>query len=44
MMVVAKIGSALIDYVEVEIGGQIIDKHYGHWMECWAELYTPYDT
>ena len=26
------------DYVEVQIGGQQIDKHYGHWMEAWAEL------
>ena len=24
--------------VELEIGGQSIDKHYGHWMETWAEL------
>jgi len=24
--------------VEVEIGGQTIDKQYGHWMEMWAEL------
>ncbi len=31
-------GSALINEVEVEIGGQRIDKHYGHWMEVWAEL------
>ena len=27
-----------IDSVELEIGGQRIDKHYGHWMEVWAEL------
>ena len=27
-----------IDNVEVQIGGQQIDKHYGHWMEAWAEL------
>ena len=31
-------GSSLISSVEVEIGGQSIDKHYGHWMETWAEL------
>ena len=24
--------------VEIEIGGQRIDKQSGHWMECWAEL------
>ena len=27
-----------IDSVELEIGGQRIDKHYGKWMEAWAEL------
>jgi hypothetical protein len=27
-----------LDNVEVQIGGQLIDKHYGHWMEAWAEL------
>tara|TARA_B100000401_G_scaffold433775_1_gene372891 strand:- start:109 stop:1257 length:1149 start_codon:yes stop_codon:yes gene_type:complete len=27
-----------INNVEVEIGGQKIDKQYGHWMEVWAEL------
>jgi hypothetical protein len=31
-------GTALIDNVELEIGGQQIDKHYGHWMEVWAQL------
>jgi hypothetical protein len=34
-------GAVLIDNVEVEIGGQTIDKHYGHWMEAWAELTEP---
>ena len=24
--------------IELEIGGQRIDKHYGHWLETWAEL------
>jgi len=27
-----------INSVELEIGGQLIDRHYGHWMEVWAEL------
>jgi hypothetical protein len=27
-----------IDNVEIQIGGQQIDKHYGKWMETWAEL------
>ena len=29
---------ALIDNVEVEIGGQVIDKQYGHWMQVWTDL------
>ena len=29
------------DNIEVEIGGQVIDKHYGHWMEAHAELTEP---
>jgi len=31
-------GTYGIDHVTLEIGGQQIDKHYGHWMETWAEL------
>jgi len=27
-----------INNVEVEIGGQMIDRHYGHWLETYAEL------
>jgi hypothetical protein len=33
-----RVGFALVKDVEVEIGGQRIDKHYGVWMEIWAEL------
>ena len=32
----------LIESVEVEIGGQKIDKHYGAWMEIWCELSCPH--
>ena len=28
----------LIDEVELEIGGQLIDRHYGEWMNVWTEL------
>ena len=35
---VNSLGHALIDYVELDIGGQIIDKHYGEWMEIWTQL------
>lgn len=32
------IGHAIIDYVEIEIGGYTIDKQYGEWLEIWTEL------
>ena len=32
------IGHNLIDYVEIEIGGQRIDKQYGDWLHIWNEL------
>jgi hypothetical protein len=31
-------GEQLISTVEVEIGGQRIDKHYGDWMHIWNQL------
>ena len=31
-------GHKLIKSVEVEIGGQRIDKHYGDWLNIWNEL------
>lgn len=39
--VVNSLGHALIEYVELEIGGQRIDKHYGEFMEIWSELTMP---
>lgn len=38
---VDSIGHFLMNYVEVEIGGQRIDKHYCHWLEVWSQLTTP---
>jgi len=38
---VNSLGHALIEYVELEIGGQRIDKHYGEWLEIWSELTMP---
>lgn len=35
---VKKIGFALIKSVELEINGRIIDRHYGEWLNLWAEL------
>jgi hypothetical protein len=34
-------GLRLIKDVEVEIGGQRIDKHFSHWMYIWNELSLP---
>jgi hypothetical protein len=34
-------GDKLIQDVEVEIGGQKIDKHNEEWLQLWAELTTP---
>jgi hypothetical protein len=31
-------GEQLIAQVEVEIGGQRIDRHYGDWMHIWNQL------
>jgi hypothetical protein len=36
-----KVGHKLIDQVEVEIGGQMIDRQYGEWMYIWNELTLP---
>jgi len=34
----SNVGSSSIKDVELEIGGQKIDKHTGHWMEVWSQL------
>ena len=36
-------GFNMVDYVEVEVGGQVIDKHYGQWMKIWCDLTHPLD-
>jgi hypothetical protein len=38
---VRRLGHALIDDVELEIGGSRIDKHYGEWLTIWQELTLP---
>ena len=35
------VGHALIKYIDIEIGGNIIDKQYGVWLEIWSELTVP---
>ena len=37
---VEEVGHFLIKSVEVEIGGQRIDKHYGTWLSVWSSLTT----
>jgi hypothetical protein len=32
------VGQILVSNVELEIGGQRIDKHYGDWLHIWNEL------
>ena len=38
-----RLGYLLIQQVEIEIGGQIMDRHYGEWMYLWESLTSPYD-
>ncbi len=35
------VGHFLIKHVEIEIGGQIIDRHYGEWLDIWSQLTVP---
>jgi hypothetical protein len=34
----ANVGHTLINQVDLEIGGQRIDRHYGHWLQVWENL------
>ena len=36
--VAANVGHALINQVEIVIGGQIVDRHYGKWLTIWNYL------
>jgi hypothetical protein len=38
----ANVGHALFNEIKLEIGGQEIDRHYGHWLTVWNELTDPY--
>jgi hypothetical protein len=35
---VEAVGHYLVKRVDVEIGGQLIDRHYGDWLEIWSQL------
>jgi len=40
-MNIEKLGHYIIKTAEVEIGGQLIDRQYGIWMQIWNELTLP---
>lgn len=40
---VKKIGYAIIKEINIEIGGQLIDTHYGDWLNIWSELTNYHD-
>jgi len=35
---VNRLGHAMIEYCKIEIGGSLIDQHYGDWLNIWYEL------
>tara|TARA_B110000211_G_scaffold97564_1_gene113715 strand:- start:8949 stop:10184 length:1236 start_codon:yes stop_codon:yes gene_type:complete len=37
-LAIDRLGHKLIEYIEVEIGGQTIDTHYGEWLDIWTKL------
>ena len=39
-----RLGYLLLKQIEVEIGGQIIDRHYGEWLYLWETLTADIDT
>jgi hypothetical protein len=39
-----RLGYLLLKQVEVEIGGQIIDRHYGEWLYLWETLTADFNT
>ena len=39
-----RLGYLLLKQIEIEIGGQIIDRHYGEWLYLWETLTADFDT
>jgi hypothetical protein len=37
---IKRIGHAMVKSVEIEIGGNVIDRHYGEWMHIFSQLTT----
>ncbi len=40
---VRKIGFAMINTIQIEIGDELIDEQYGDWLNVWYELTVPYN-
>jgi hypothetical protein len=38
-----RLGYLMLQQIEVEIGGQIIDRHYGEWLYLWETLTSDFD-
>ena len=38
-----RINARVIDYIELTIGGQLIDKLYGDWIDMWLQLSSNYE-
>jgi hypothetical protein len=38
---IEKIGLGIFSYVDIEIGGIILERHYSDWLNIWYELTTP---
>jgi hypothetical protein len=39
-----RLGYLLLQQIEIEIGGQVIDRHYGEWLYLWESLTADFDT
>jgi len=35
---IRRVGHAMIRQIDIEIGGSVIDRHYGTWLDIWYEL------
>ena len=38
---VNSVGHAIVKIIEIEIGGVVVDRQYGLWLEIWSELTVP---
>jgi hypothetical protein len=40
---IPRIATRIIDYIELTIGGQMIDRLYGEWIDIWLQLSSSYE-